>query len=126
MNRSSYMCSHSTAARPRSERSAELLADALVWDMTLPWSAGGQAELLLDWKAAGFDFVSVSIAGRGHGAQVSMQRIGDLIGQLRQHGEQVTLVTSVEGILAAKHEGKLGVGVHFQETWPFEHGTELV
>lgn len=114
------------AASPHSDHATELVSDAMVWDMTLPWTAGDWGTLLLDWKRAGVNFVSISLAGRGHGAQATVERIGRLAEQLRAHAGDLTLATSVEEILAAKREGKLAVGLHFQETWPFEHSTELV
>ncbi len=108
------------------EAAAELISDALVWDMTLPWIRVGMPRVLHDWKAAGVDFVSVTLAVRGDGASTAIERIGRLSAHIRQEADHVALATSVDDIVRAKRDGKLAVGLHFQETWPFEHGIELV
>jgi membrane dipeptidase len=106
--------------REYGSRAADLMSEALVWDMTLPWVEDGLDALLLDWKAAGVDFVSLTLAVRGEGARLALERIGRVTACVRAHADEFALAASVDDVLRARERGRLALGLHFQETWPFE------
>ena len=62
-----------------SAQAAELHADALVWDMTLPILTPGRPErksqLLARAAGAGFDFVSITLAIDGMDFRAAAQQI---------------------------------------------------
>jgi len=103
----------------------ELLSDSLVWDMTLPWKSSYEGVLLPQWKTAQVNFVSLTMAIRGDGKQQVTQQIKRISAHINERSD-LLLATSVADIRTAMRFNKLAVGLHFQETWPFEGDTELV
>ena len=99
----------------------ELLSDSLVWDMTLPWKSSYEGVLLPQWKTAQVNFVSLTMAIRGDGKQQVTQQIKRISAHINERSD-LLLATSVADIRTAMRFNKLAVGLHFQETWPFEQG----
>jgi membrane dipeptidase len=109
---------------------ADLHADALVWDMTLPILTPGTPERKNDVfaraAAAGFDFQSITLAIDGMSFADAAQQIAFHRAYLRERSETCVLVESVDDVLRARQDGKLAVGLHFQGTAPFEEATGWV
>lgn len=110
------------------EEAAALHRAALVWDMTLPWEPG-----LPDWdatlpryRAAGVDFVSLTVNDHAGTLAGTMLHLADVRAQIRRRADHLVLAETVDDILAARRDGKLALGFHFQETDPLEGSLELV
>jgi membrane dipeptidase len=103
---------------------ADLHADALVWDMTLPIITPGQPErkagIFERFAASGFNFVSITLAVDGMNFEAAMQQMADHRRFAQEQPETCVLAESADEILQAKASGKLAVGLHFQGTHPFE------
>jgi len=116
---------------PISAAAAALHRDALVWDMTLPWlevagSMDAHVRALDRMRDSGFGFVSATAAIDGTSVTDTMKRIGRVRAVLRAHSDRFAFCRSTDDILAAKRAGKLGVGLHFQGTDPFERDLNMV
>src|SRR5215470_12946768 len=107
---------------------AKLHRDALVWDMVLPLqaSAGNDISILREVRSAGFDFVSLTIAGDDCGVGEAIRLLADARRQIRQAGEGCVLATSVEDILHAKSQGRLAVGLHLEGTRCLERDLAMI
>ncbi len=110
------------------DRARELHADALVWDMTLPIITPGlpetRADVLRRFARNGFDVVSITLAVDIVGFQLAMQSFAD---QRRfVESSDAVLIRSAADVRAAKRQGKLAVGLHFQGTGPFEDNLSWV
>jgi membrane dipeptidase len=110
-------------------RAAALLKQALVFDMTLPLRTPGDPALkaaiprrLVD---AGFDFVSVTVAGDEEDTLAAVRAIGRDREFFRAQPDTV-LVDTVDDIFAAKAQGKLAVGFHFQGSVPVGRDLTMV
>src|SRR5262249_24576170 len=107
---------------------AKLHRDALVWDMVLPLqaSAGNDISILREVRSAGFDFVSLTIAGDDCGVGEAIRLLAGARRQIRQAGEGCVLATSVEDILHAKSQGRLAVGLHLEGTRCLERDLAMI
>jgi membrane dipeptidase len=107
---------------------AKLHYDALVWDMVLPLqaSAGNDISLLREAHSAGFDFVSLTIAGDDCGIAEAIRLLADARRRIREAGEEFVLVSSVEDILRAKSCGFLAVGLHLEGTRCLERDLAMI
>jgi membrane dipeptidase len=107
-----------------SAEAAELHADALVWDMTLPIITPGlperKGDLFARFAGSGFDFATITLAIDGMDFRVAAQQVADHRRFVHERSETCILVESAEEVLRAREAGKLGVGFHFQGTAPFE------
>jgi membrane dipeptidase len=103
---------------------ADLHADALVWDMTLPIITPGtperKAELFVRAARAGFDFQSITMAVDRMDFTAAAQQIADHRRFVSERSETCVLVHSADDVLRAREAGKLAVGLNFQGTAPFE------
>ncbi len=108
----------------------ELHADALVWDMTLPIITPGRPErksqLLARAAAAGFDFVSITLAIDGMDFRAAAQQIVEQRRFVRDQSAPSVLAESTDDVLRAREMGELAVGLHFQGTAPFEDNLDWV
>ena len=107
-----------------STAAAELHADALVWDMTLPiitpCRPERKEEVFQRAADAGFDFQSITLAVDGMDFAAAAQQIAEHRRLVREQSETCVLVASADDVLRARDSGKLAVGLHFQGTAPFE------
>jgi membrane dipeptidase len=107
-----------------SAEAAELHADALVWDMTLPIITPGlperKHEVFARAARAGFDFQSITLAIDGFDFRLAAQQIAVHRRFVQERSEHCVLVDSADAVLRARDAGKLAVGLHFQGTAPFE------
>jgi len=109
---------------------ADLHADALVWDMTLPILTPGHPERKKDlferFARSGFDFATITLAIDPMGFGAAAQQVAEHRRFVRERAETCALVESVEEVLGAREAGKLSVGFHFQGTAPFEDNLDWV
>jgi len=113
-----------------SERAAALHADAMVCDMTLPIGTPGNPKLkdavpqkLVD---AGFNFVSITVNGEESDMASSINALARDRAYILRRPDQCILVDRFEDVLRAKAEGKLAVGLHFQDSVPVGRNIEMV
>jgi membrane dipeptidase len=113
-----------------SAQAAELHADALVWDMTLPIITPGRPErksqLLARAAGAGFDFVSITLAIDGMDFRAAAQQIVEQRRFVREPFAPGVVAESIDDVLRAREMGELAVGLHFQGTTPFEDELDWV
>ncbi len=113
-----------------SEEAAALHADALVWDMTLPYLDYGNStlkwEALERMKANGFNMVSLTLAIDYHTMEEAVQTIAREHSWFRENADNYVVIESAEDILKAKKEGLLAVGFHFQGTNPVAQDLNMV
>jgi membrane dipeptidase len=97
-------------------RRARLMRDAVVCDMTLPWGnwEEGKDEILPRYAAAGVHFVSLSVGLDRIPFDETVRAIARERARFRASADRIVLVDSVAGIRAARDQGKLAVGFHFQ------------
>lgn len=102
---------------------ADLHADALVWDMTLPIITPGRPERKADlfplYARSGFDFVSITVAVDVMDFALTMQSIANERRFLQDRSDACVLVDSADDVLRAKAAGRLAIGLHFQGAGPF-------
>ena len=111
-----------------SEEAARLHQDALVWDMVWPlepWCGNGW-DKLERFHAAGYDFISVTLAGDNHNISEAMQRVAAARTEVLSRPHELVLVESVGDVTRARAEGKLAVGLHFEGTRCFERNLETI
>jgi membrane dipeptidase len=113
-----------------SAQAAELHADALVWDMTLPIITPGSPELKAGLFAraagAGFNVQSITLAVDGVDFQMAAGQVAYHRRFVQGQPETCVLVESADEIEQAREAGKLAVGLHFQGTAPFEESVGWV
>jgi len=107
-----------------SSEALELHRDALVWDMTMPIITPGapekRAEVFARDAAAGIDYQSITLAVDGFDYRATGKQIARYRALVAEQADTAVLVASVDEILAAKAQGKVAIGFHFQGTAPFE------
>ncbi|MDH3211348.1 MAG: dipeptidase [Myxococcales bacterium] len=107
-----------------SSDAADLHADALVWDMTLPILTPGRperkAELFARAARSGFDCLSITLAIDGMDFRAASQQIAEHRRFVRNRFPTCVLVSSTDDVLRAREAGALAIGLHFQGTTPFE------
>jgi len=107
---------------------AEIMRRSVVCDMTLPWFEPYMIDedvTLPRFKKAGIDFVSLTISVPKNALAATMRHIAMVKAHIRARPEMV-FATTPEEIVAAKQQGKLALGFHFQGTEPLDGDTELV
>ncbi len=107
---------------------ARLHADALVWDMTLPWEESFEAsrgDTLERLHASGVDVVSLTVAGDREDLDASVRHIA---AERRRIAADARLVfsTTVADIRDAKAAGRLAVAFNMQGTNPLGGNADMV
>lgn len=113
-----------------SDRHAEaqvLVRDALVWDNVWPLEpdVGNDLHRLPGFKAAGYDVISLTIAGDNHTSGQAFNRVATARRRL-QSTDGVRLAGSIDDIRAARRDGRLAVLLHFEGTRCFERNLDLI
>ncbi len=117
----------SSTGRSARESATDLHDDALVWDMTLPFQPRYADFALLDrYRASGADFVSLTVNDFANPLAGTLLHLASVRQGIRDRSETLTLAETVDDIEAAKAEGKLAVGFHFQETNPLEGSLGMI
>jgi len=118
-----------------SERSSalaakELLADAVVCDLTLPWEedlpSAARAGVWDRYRTAGFTFVSLTVADDVNWIRDTVPYIKSLSRLIERASDRYAFVRTTADILGAKRDGRLALGFHFQGTNPFQGRLEMV
>lgn len=110
-------------------RADALHDDAVICDLTLPWGPGydNQDTVLSRFRDGGIDFVSLTIGLDRMSLEQTIRHIAAERARFaRLEGEGIVLAESVDDILAAKRDGKLAVGFHFQGSNPLAGDPKMV
>lgn len=102
--------------------------ECLVWEMVLPiHDCCGNSFALSDrFRAAGYDFISYTIAGDDTNLSEAIQRIADVRTKILANPQKYVLVESSEDILTAKAAGKLAISFHFEGTRALERRLDMI
>ena len=105
-----------------------LHAEALVWDMVWPWEpwVGNDFDKLPDFKAAGTDVLSVTLAGDNHNIHEAVTRVAETRSILSRMTDTAALCENTGDIRRAVDSGKLAVLLHFEGTRCFERRLDMV
>lgn len=109
-------------------RAADLVRSSLVWDNVWPlepW-AGNDWDKLPVFAAAGWNLLSLTVAGDDHNIGQAFTRVAAARKRLLSEPERYVLVETVDDILAAKAAGKLAVTLHFEGTRCFERTLDVI
>jgi membrane dipeptidase len=111
----------------RREEAAALVRDSLVWDNVWPLEpeVGNDLDRLPEFRAAGFDVISLTIAGDNHSSGEAFARVAAARRRV-QTTAGARLVDSVAAIEHARREALLAVLLHFEGTRCFERNLDLV
>jgi|TARA_B100000767_G_scaffold43142_1_gene37071 membrane dipeptidase len=111
-----------------SEQAANLHRTSLLWDMVFPiepW-CGNDYDKLARYQTAGFDLVSLCLAGDNHNIGEAVQRIASARTEVLAHPERYRLVGNTQDIRHAKSEGQLAIFFHCEGTRCFERNLEMI
>ncbi len=113
------MTNHQQRTRMHSTRAKSIINSALVCEAILPWTQYGDPELrkqtLPRYRDSGFDFISLSLSSDKEGPE-------DLLHSLRRvhreidEDDQLTLISTVIDIHAARDDDKLALSLNLQGT----------
>jgi membrane dipeptidase len=109
-------------------RAASLYRDALVWDMVYPlepW-CGNDYDRLARYHAAGFDFISLTLAGDNHNISEGIQRVAAARAYVLARPAQFRLVERAEDVGEARRNGQLAIGFHLEGTRCFERNLDII
>jgi membrane dipeptidase len=111
----------------RRDEAATLVRDRLVWDNVWPLEpdVGNDLNRLPEFRAAGFDVLSLTIAGDNHSSGEAFARVAAARRRI-EATPGARLVDSIAGIEQARGEGALAVLLHFEGTRCFERNLDLV
>ncbi len=90
-----------------------------------PWCGNGY-DKLARFRAAGFDVVSLTLAGDNHNIGEGIQRVAAARAWVRAHAEDYVLVEHIDDIEAACIGGRMAVCFHLEGTRCFERNLDIV
>ena len=104
-----------------------LVRDALVWDNIWPLEpeVGNDLDRLPGFRAAGYDVISLTIAGDNHTSGQAFNRVATARRRI-EATPGARLVESITQIHAARKAGELAVLLHFEGTRCFERNPDLI
>ncbi|MBM3545521.1 MAG: peptidase M19 [Alphaproteobacteria bacterium] len=109
------------------DRAEAVLRDALVWDNVWPlepWAGNGWVKLP-DFASAGWNVLSLTIAGDDHSIGQAFARVAAARKRILADSSLV-FVETVDDILAARKAGKLAITLHFEGTRCFERSLDVI
>jgi membrane dipeptidase len=109
-------------------RAASLYRDALVWDMVYPlepW-CGNDYDRLARYHDAGFDCVSITLAGDNHNVSEGIQRVAAARAYVLARPQRLRLVERADDVGEARRNGQLAVGFHLEGTRCFERNLDMI
>lgn len=107
---------------------ARIHAESLVWDMVFPlepW-CGNDWDKLARFQRAGYDVISITLAGDNHSISEAVQRVAAARREVLGRPEDLVLVESVDDVCRARDEGRLAVAFHFEGTRCFERNLDVI
>jgi membrane dipeptidase len=110
------------------DQAVALLRRSLVWDNVWPLEpeCGNTFESLNVHLTAGFNVVSITIAGDKHNVSEAMQRTAAARRSILAAPDKFRLVESIGDASAAQAEGTLGIVLHFEGTRCFERNLDTI
>lgn len=109
--------------------SRSLIDQSVVWESAVGWTPecldGGPA-MLPRYQAAGFNFLSLTMAADWDRPEPALRHFAQQRRWFLRQPERFRLVDTVADIHAAKAEGKLAIGFHFQGAGPLAYDPALV
>lgn len=113
-----------------SDQARQLQSDALIWDMTLPYTDYGDPELkvamLRRMAENGFDVVSLTVGGDWMDLPSAIRSIAKERHYFLGRPDTYVLIESADDITRARRENKLAVAFHFQGANPIAHDLAMV
>lgn len=110
------------------EEAARIHRDSLVWDMVWPlepW-CGNRWDKLGRFQAAGYNVLSITLAGDNHNIGEATQRVAAARREVLSKPDELVLVESVDDVTRAQVENKLAVAFHFEGTRCFERNLDVI
>jgi membrane dipeptidase len=107
---------------------AALVRSALVWDNVWPlepWCGNGY-EQLATFAAAGWNVLSLTIAGDNHSIAQAFARVSEARRFLLANSDRYVLVQRHCDIETAQAQGKMAVTLHFEGTRCFERNLDVI
>lgn len=110
------------------DQATAVLRRSLVWDNVWPLEpeCGNTFDSLMLHSGAGFNVVSITVAGDRHNVSEAMLRTAAARRAILAAPDKFRLVESISDVSAAKAEGKLGIVLHFEGTLCFEHNLDTI
>lgn len=113
-----------------SDQARQLQSNALIWDMTLPYTDYGDPELkvamLRRMAENGFDVVSLTVGGDWMDLPSAIRSIAKERHYFLGRPDTYVLIESTDDITRARRENKLAVVFHFQGANPIAHDLAMV
>ena len=111
-----------------SDAAERLHRESLVWDMVWPlepW-CGNSWDKVAQFRAAGYNVLSLTLAGDNHNIGETTQRVAAARREVLARDDECILVESVDDISRAQIEGKLAIAFHFEGTRCFERNLDVI
>lgn len=111
---------------------ARLHADALVWDMTVPWGewpgsdSSGKPAALAMMAASGYDFAALTVGGDNVDILETVRLIARERAFLNANADRYAIAYTAGDILAAKRQGRLAIAFQFQGTNSFGRDVNMI
>lgn len=113
-----------------SDQVRQLQSNALIWDMTLPYTDYGDPELkvamLQRMAENGFDVVSLTVGGDWMDLPSAIRSIAKERHYFLGRPDTYVLIESTDDIMRARREDKLAIVFHFQGANPIAHDLAMV
>ncbi len=113
-----------------SKEAEALHRDAIVWDMLIPLAGHDSPPILGEMLQAmidgGYTYVSFTVATDWHNLNETVHALGRHRKYFIAEPEKYVLIETVDDVLRAKKEGKLGISFHFQGTNPVDSDLFMV
>lgn len=107
----------------------EIFSRCLVWDAILPWARGSNADhidlILPRYHRIGVDFVSLTV-GLQSGIEATMRHIATVRKAIADRNASVVLAATTQEVHNARADGKLAVGLNFQDAGPLQNSLEMI
>lgn len=102
--------------------------DTLICDLTLPFEANtpGREDIIERYHKSGISFVSLTVGTDDAGTGPTIHNIANVRRMISDRSDRFTFVRSASEIRAAKAQGKVAIGFHFQGSGALERNPHLV
>jgi len=115
---------------PQNDRhpSNGVFEDMLVLDFVAPIheELGNGFDMVDEYRDAGFNFISFTIAGDDYDISGTMKRLATIRREITEASDSVIFALKAEDIRRAQAERKIAVGLHFEGTECHEHDPAMV